>query len=239
MKQLFKLVIAALFPNICISCGEIIPEGEHLCEFCTEMAETVDFTKICSRCGMLKKECLCSKRVFHFSGSAAPFYNSGITKTAMYRFKFGHKDFISKFFAERMALTVKSCYSNIDFDVITFVPTTFSKKLKRGFNQSELLAKRLSKLLGIKLCGDLIVCKKSAKIQHKLKFDERFKNVKGRYAANRKYALNGKPVLLVDDIKTTGATLDECAKQLLLLGADDVYCVTGLMTAKNNKKEKK
>ncbi len=237
--RLFKIVAEALFPNACVSCGAIIPEGEKLCEFCTEMAETVDFTKTCRRCGMPKKECVCSKRVFHFSGCAAPFYNSGVTQKAMYSFKFGHRDYISKFFAERMVLTVKSCYSDIAFDVVTFVPMRPSKKLKRGFNQSELLARHISKLLKLPLCDDAIKNLKGAKVQHDLKFDERFKNVKGKFAANKCRNLNGKTVLLVDDIKTTGATLDECAKQLLLLGADEVYCVTGLMTAKKKKKEGK
>ncbi len=235
----FKAAVSALYPNLCISCGAIIPEGEHLCEYCDEMIKTVDFTKICKHCGMLKKECLCSKRVFHFSACAAPFYNDGVAKTAMYRLKFGHKDFISKFFAERMAITVKGCYSDVNFDVITFVPTTLRKKLKRGFNQSELLARQISKILGIKLYSNLLICKGGAKIQHKLKTDDRFKNVKGRFLAKRQYALNGKTVLLVDDIKTTGATLDECAKQLLLLGADEVYCITGLMTNKKKEKEGK
>ncbi len=238
VKQIFRVVISALFPNTCIACGEVIPEGEQLCEYCAEMSKKVDFTKCCIICGMNKKECVCSKRVFHFSGATAPFYNDGFMKEAMYSFKFGKREYISKFFAEKMAITVKTAYSEIDFDIITFVPTTFFKKLKRGFNQSEALAKQISEILKIKLYGNLISCKFGAEIQHDLNFEKRFKNVKGRYIANKKYKLNGKTVLLVDDIKTSGATLDECAKQLLLLGADRVYCVTGLMTAKNKKKEK-
>ncbi len=238
VKQLFNIIISALFPNVCVACGEIIPENEFLCEYCAEMAETVDFIKCCSRCGMPKKECRCFKRVFHFNGCVAPFYNDGVMQNAMYRVKFGRKEHIAKFFAERMALTVKTAFSDINFDMVTFVPTTFKRKMKRGFNQSELLANEICKILNVPIFKDLIICKKAAKIQHKLNFDQRFKNVKGRYECNRKYKLNGKTVLLVDDIKTTGATLDECAKQLLLLGADKVYCVTGLMTAKNKKKEK-
>lgn len=235
----FKTIVSALFPNVCVGCGAIIPEGEHLCEYCTEMAGKVDFTKSCRRCGMLKKECMCSKRVFHFSGCAAPFYNDGVMQNAMYSLKFARKEYIAKFFAERMAITVKSDYSDIDFDVVTFVPMSLSKKLKRGFNQSELLAKRLSRILKLPLCYDLLMVGKKSAVQHKLTFDERFENAKGKFIANKKYNLNGKTVLLVDDIKTTGATLDECAKQLMLLGADEVYCITGLMTAKTKKKEGK
>lgn len=237
--RIFNAIVSALYPNACVGCGTIIPEGENLCEYCTEMAEKVDFTKYCRRCGRLKKECICSQRVFHFSGCAAPFYNSGVTQNAMYSLKFARKEYIAKFFAERMAITVKTCYSDIDFDVITFVPMSLRKKLKRGFNQSELLAKRLSKILNLPLYDNLLLVGKKSAVQHKLNIDERFKNTKGKFKANKKYNLNGKTVLLVDDIITTGATLDECAKQLLLLGADEVYCISGLMTAKNKKKEGK
>lgn len=237
--NLFKGAISALFPNVCIACGEAIAEGEYLCEYCDEMAATVDFTKNCRRCGRDKKSCECSKRVFHFSGCAAPFYNEGVIQNAMYSFKFAHKDYIAKFFAERMAITVKTAYSDIDFDLVCFVPMKLSKKLKRGFNQSEVLAKHISKFLKLPLCYNALVASKHTKIQHKLTSEERFKNVKGKFAANKKHNLTGKTVLLVDDIKTTGATLDECAKQLLLLGADEVYCITGLMTPKNKKKEGK
>ena len=64
---------------------------------------------------------------------------------------------------------------------------------------------------------------------------ERFKNVKGMYKTN--YKVTGKTILLVDDIKTTGASFDECAKQLLLAGADNVYCVSavGSKTKKGSK----
>ncbi len=236
---LFKTIVAALFPNTCICCGQIIDEEEYLCEYCSEMAQSVDFTKTCRRCGLPKKECVCSKRVFHFSGSVAPFYNTGVIQKAMYAFKFGHKDYISKFFAQRMAITVKGCFSEVDFDVITFVPMALNKKLKRGYNQAELLAKDISKLLNVPLCSDVLLSAKNKTVQHKLGFDERFKNVKGKFLANKDRSLNGKTVLLVDDIKTTGATLDECSKQLLLLGADEVYCIAGLITAKNKKKEGK
>lgn len=236
---LFKAIVEAVYPNVCVSCGDVIPEGEHLCEYCDEMSAVVDFTKNCRRCGMPKKACECSKRVFHFSGCAAPFYNVGVTKTAMYSLKFAHKDYIANFFAERMAITVKTAYSDIDFDLVTFVPMSLRKKLKRGFNQAEILAKRISRHLNVPLCDGALRIGNTAKIQHELTGEERFKNVKGKFVANKKYNLTGKTVLLVDDIKTTGATLDECAKQLLLLGADEVYCITGLMTAKNLKKEGK
>ena len=100
--------------------------------------------------------------------------------------------------------------------------------LKRGFNQSEVLAEQIADILEIPFEKQLLFCKNKRKPQHKVHFKERFKNVKDVYYS---YAdITGKAVLLVDDIKTSGATLSECAKQLYIAGAAKVYCVTGLIT---------
>ncbi len=233
--KVFDIIANALFPNKCICCGEIIDREDYLCDYCYEMIEYVDFSKICKRCGLNKKECQCKNRVFHFSGSIAPFENKEVARRAMYRFKFGRALGGSKFFAFEMAKAIKTVYNDVEFDGIAFVPMHFVKRLKRGFNQTEVLARELSKILEVKIFEDLLSSKYSSKIQHDLSFKERFFNIKGRYSFN--YNITGKTILLVDDIKTTGATLDECAKQLLLAGADSVYCVTGLIT--QSKKGKK
>ena len=82
---------------------------------------------------------------------------------------------------------------------------------------------------------DILYRNKSKTDQHDIKNPkERFKNVEGLYGAKGK--VNGKNILLVDDIKTTGATLNECAKQLILSGADNVYCVTGLISDRRKEK---
>ncbi|MEE1238890.1 MAG: hypothetical protein UHO61_03080, partial [Acutalibacteraceae bacterium] len=113
-----------------------------------------------------------------------------------------------------------------------------SRFLKRGFNQSRVLAEKIAEILGIPIADEL-VCLKNGKRQHDLFGKERFENVKGRYKA--KTGTKGKMLLLVDDIKTTGATLNECAKQLCLSGADGVYCVTALISVreKNNAGKKR
>ena len=134
-----------------------------------------------------------------------------------------------------MALAVKTVYADVKFDAVTYVPLTLRKFLKRGFNQSEVLTRQISKFLDLKILDKLIYCKKSKISQHDLKNSkDRFRNVQGLYGCKHKVKGN---ILLIDDIKTTGATLNECAKQLILSGADKVYCVTGLITY--NRKDKK
>ncbi len=237
MKRIFNIVINALFPRKCISCGEIIDNKEHLCDYCYSKIKRVDLSKTCKRCGNIKKYCECKKRVFHFDSLTAPFYNSDVAQDAMYRFKFKRLASYSDFFAWEMVKAVKSAYYDKDIDGIVYVPMHTFKKLRRGFNQSELLAKKLSSLLGIALYKDVLSVKYRSKKQHKMLLKDRFKNVKGMYSFNK--TVTGKNILLVDDIKTTGATIDECSKQLLLAGADNIYCVTGLISDRSRKRKEK
>ena len=133
-----------------------------------------------------------------------------------------------------MALSVKSDFHDVDFNALVYVPMPFKKELKRGYNQSRELAVRLSKILNIPLVENAIGCNEKRYSQHKVRAKHRFENVKGAFYPN--LSLKGRQVLLVDDIKTTGATLDECAKSLLKAGAEEVYCVTALIS-KSKKKE--
>lgn len=233
----FKELISSVFhPKTCAGCGAIIDEDEALCDYCYEMLVRYDLSDRCIKCGSDKKNCRCSRRVFHFDGCVAPFENTGAAQKAVYSFKFARKMNIGEFLGEQMAICVKSEYHDIKFDGVCFVPMLKIKRLRRGFNQSRVLAEKIADLLGLPLCN-LLVCLKYAPSQHGLKAKERFLNVKGMYAAVGQ--AKGKTLLLVDDIKTTGATLDECAKQLLLSGAAAVYCVTALISVgKSTQKNK-
>lgn len=237
MKALIKLIKEAFFPMTCAACGEVTENGEPLCDYCREMLKPFNPLKRCISCGNEKSDCECRYRVFHFDGLIAPFENKATARLGVYSFKFGRKMSNADYFAEQMALYVKNEYRGINFDAVTYVPMHRLRFLKRGFNQSRVLAEGISKISGIPL-EDTLLCLKNGKRQHSLFGKERAKNVKGRYRANNN--AKGKTLLLVDDIKTTGATLDVCTKQLYLSGADAVYCVTALITAhtKNNASKK-
>lgn len=233
MKALMSLIKEAFFPMTCAACGEVTEGGEPLCDYCREMLMPFNPLKRCILCGSEEPDCECQHLVFHFDGLIAPFKNNDTARLGVYSFKFAKRISNADYFAEQMALCVKNEYRNIRFDAVTFVPMHRSRFLKRGFNQSRVLAEKIAVVLGLPI-ADTLVCLKKGKRQHDLFGKERFGNVKGRYKA--KAGAKGKKLLLVDDIKTTGATLDECAKQLYLSGADGVYCVTALISVreKNN-----
>lgn len=227
-ETIWKTVKSAFFPKACISCGEIIPNAEYLCNYCMASIDVCDSDIRCIHCGLPKKSCECKKRIFRFKGCIAPFENSGAAQRAMYAFKFGRKMNAADFFAEKMALAVISEYRNISFDGVCSVPMSRFKKMRRGFNQSEILAEKLAKLLKIPFYKDMLRCGKSGAAQHELGYGARFESVRGRYYCRSNNA--GRTLLLVDDIKTTGATLDECTRVLLFSGCSEIWCVTGLIT---------
>jgi ComF family protein len=114
----------------------------------------------------------------------------------------------------------------LEADVIVPVPLHKIRRRERGFNQAELLSKRLSKRLGLPHQGVLLVRKLPRPDKHLLTSSERWEAVRGAFATRPGSQVDKRRVLLVDDVMTTGATLDACAKALREAGAAEVLCVT-------------
>ncbi len=195
-----------------------------LCEICNSKLKFIDPKKRCIKCGLPKDGCQCGHRVFYFENAVCVFEYSDVARDVMLKYKFSHYMHLSKFFAEYMVKSVKKEYNGIKFSAVCFVPTSATSKTRRGYDQSKLLAREMAKRLKLPLVCALH-CKSFRKPQHKSTFSRRLINVLNKYTAKRRVGGN---VLLVDDIKTTGSTLDECALMLLKSGADRVYCVTAM-----------
>ena len=222
MKKLFDYLLWLIFPQRCAACNKLLKRGEHLCGMCEEKIERID--KICSACGNDKRNCICKWNVFHFRGATAVFNRGEISKQVINFYKFRGNSEIADFLAPLMANAVRKSFEDIAFDYITCVPMHPIKKFIKGFNHSELIARKISKELNIPFVK--VLSKTNYKIsQHESSFKERRKNVKNLFLSKEILCEN---ILLVDDIKTSGATLDECARQLMFAGAENVYCVTAL-----------
>lgn len=215
-------IAGLLFPARCHGCDRIIQRDVFLCDACLKTAERLE--NPCTGCGKPEGECDCGKNKFTLN-ITAPFAYSGSIVSAIYRFKFGGDRNVHACLAEYMAESVKEKFDGVGFDFVTCVPQTARRKRQRGYNQSALLAKSCAKLLGLP-CKEALLKTRNTKDQHKLKAKERAENLKGAFSVNDTSVVSGKTVLLCDDIKTTGATLNECRKTLLKAGAKEVYCVT-------------
>ena len=228
IKNAVRAAANSIFPRVCIGCGEIIDNGEYFCDLCYSDIVRTDLDNRCEKCGLVKGKCDCENNFFHFEGCISPLVNEGSARMAMYRAKFSRKQRNLSYFSKQLALAVRSRYGDIKFDGICYVPMPRAKRMRRGYNQCAVMAYELSKILGVKMLRNALICRKNGGSQHMLSPKRRFDNVRVLYGF--KCGNDGKTVLLIDDIKTTGATLDECSRQLLFSGADRVFCATALIT---------
>lgn len=225
-------IFSLIYPNRCPCCNKLSETNEP-CEKCAVMLTDCEIIgKVCRHCGLPKANCQCNKYHYLFDGVTAPFINGGIAQEGFYSFKFSYSPQSAEFFSHHMAESFKSRFCDINPDILCVVPSLRSDELSKNYEPNKLLAKRLSRELSIPLNVKLIKKVRKTEKQHKLSHDKRLLNVKGAYKVTKR--LDGKTVLLLDDIKTTGYTLNECAKQLRMAGAERVYCVTALITVKSS-----
>lgn len=223
--------LSVFFPKRCKYCGELIVPEKDVCESCENSLPRI-LSPCCPFCGHSKEDCSCKQAKSEYTAVAAPFYYEGAAKTAIHRLKFEGKDFVARTLAQDMAKTVKEQYGEKEFDIITFVPFSKAEKHDREFNQSELLAKCLGEELCLP-CREMLVKLYDVPRQHTLPGNKRRGNVFGIFAAAEEFSyLDGKTILLADDIKTTGSTLSECAKMLKIAGAKEVCAVTAAIAKK-------
>lgn len=226
MLNIFEKLLCLVYPKRCACCNQLIESDMQLCEACQENIPYI--RKICIRCGSPTENCNCRVRNYLFNGSVGVFENRGVAQNGMYAFKFREHYSAREFFGSKMAEAFKKNFPDIQADYVCSVPMLREDKLKRGYDHSRLLAKEVAKNLGVKYNPNLIKKVRKTETQHSLKtFEERVKNVKGAYKVCKD--LDDKVIILVDDIRTTAATLNECAKQLRLKSAQSVYCVTALV----------
>jgi len=224
-----NLLVHIVLPKRCDLCGDTVTYSADICDVCNESLPFIDLDKRCKKCGCEKTSCCCYRRFHHYKESASAFYYDGCVKTGIIRLKINGYPDGAETFAKYMFETVKNVYGDILFDMISYVPLSKGTLKRRGFNQSRLLADKLSNALDI---PDLPLLEKLYDVnpQRRMTAQQRKANIFGVFDVCREYDINGKTILLVDDVITTGATVGECAVMLKIYGAAAVYVITAAAT---------
>ncbi len=228
-----KKIIKLLYPQRCRYCNVVIDIRRELCHTCENTLKRIE-GDICKLCGVSINDCACGHKKHFYKGICAPFYYDGAASRAICNFKFRNMTKLSKPLAEDMSECFNERYQGYSFDLCTFVPSSKEVLEGRGYNQAELLAKDFCRITNIE-CKELLLKTQETKIQHDLLSVERSGNLAGAIEVKYDIDLENKRILLIDDIKTTGATLNECAKMLLIGGAAEVFCLTVAVTNKIKK----
>lgn len=200
------------FPPICGMCGEI--NENYICNNCYENIKKI-------------KKCVINEyNNRNFSKHLYIFKYEGIIRNKIIEYKFEDKGYLYKMFAKIILSDKKTCNFIKKYDVIIPVPISKKRKKKRGYNQSELVANELAQKLNQDIWTDIIIKKKDNKPQSELNKLERIKNVEDIYEINKTIEVKNKKVLLLDDIYTTGSTVNEIARKLKQNQTQEIGVIT-------------
>ena len=227
MKWQGKQIPRILYPARCALCDRLLEKEER--EVCADCGSRLPFItgQVCCSCGrpLEDEEELCrdcESRRHSYWQSLAPFPYTGRVQRSILRMKYGGRPEYASFFGHAMTLYGGELLARARPELLLPVPVHRSRYLSRGYNQAELLGSRISELTGIPMEKDLLVrCRKTV-AQKNLDPRERQKNLQHAFLL-RADSLPLSCVLLVDDIYTTGSTLDALSALLLEAGVGRVY----------------
>lgn len=229
MKEFLRSIISSLFPKRCAYCAKVIPSDALMCSDCENNLPRITGTT-CPKCGREKDDCSCKGAETYYTALAAPFYFQDKVRNGMHHFKFRKYPQNAEAYAIEMSKTINEKFSHVKFDYVTEVPMTEKSMKKRGYNQCSLLAKRISEITGIEYKNSVLSKLYETDMQHSISFYLRRGNLTGVFDVTDSHDAEGKTILLVDDISTSGETLNECAKMLWLNGAKETYCIAVALT---------
>ena len=204
---MFSLICALLFPPKCIFCRRILKKHEaDLCQHCRET--TPEFQKTKNKYSFIARWTV----VWYYKGDA---------RSAILRYKFHRQTSYAVPFGRFLAMKLQKQGFD-DFDILTWVPVSRQRKHLRGYDQGELLTYKVADELGVEAIKTLVKIRNNPPQSSIRGAAARRANVLNAYRAADPELIIGKRILLLDDVITTGATANECARTLITTGAKEV-----------------
>lgn len=220
------LVLDILYPRRCAICDGVLPFGEKGChKTCKQTIQYIGAT-VCCKCGKPVKEeeeyCQDCKMRPHAFDQARALYPYSYVRLSIYRYKYGGRKEYGAFFGREMAEHFEDYIKRIHPDALIPVPLHRKRKRKRGFNQAEILAEEIGKILQIPVWKKTVFRVKNTKPMKNVEGNARQNNLKKAFKI-RGNDVKLKSIILIDDIYTTGATVDTIAALLKAAGAERIF----------------
>ena len=238
-------LISILFPGDCRICGQLLADSRRapICDDCFRSFQRIPqpSCEICGRPlpGLAGKEgepllCpACHDRTYAFDRARSFAVYEGPLVRAILLLKFEQIEPLGRWFADRLAELVQSEQESFKADVVVPVPLHRQRERERGYNQAALLSKPLAKRLRLPHKAVLLMRTRARPDKRILSLEERWESVRGAFATRPGSQVDNLRVLLVDDVLTTGATLDACARALREAGAKSVMALTVARAIRN------
>ncbi len=215
-----------LFPPVCLVCHRRISKAKDvLCPDCRDRTAVIT-DDYCTKCGTPLKESFCQSCAEHdyvFSFSRSVYQYGDVIQALIHELKYQGFNSPAKFLAEGMQSYTKDNHEYAGYDLVMSVPLHRVRKRERGYNQSELIARKLARSLDIPY-SEPVQRKYYTQSQTLLSSEERKHNLKDAFRARKN--LQGKKIILVDDVFTTGSTVNEISKTLREAGASKIAVIT-------------
>lgn len=233
MQKYISKLISIIFPSKCIACSSIVSAGSKICSICWGKLEFIS-SPSCAKCDYpfefdIGHDALCGSCLNEaplFDKAISVLRYTALSKVMVHRLKYSDKLHIAKHFA---SLLFKKIHKDVHkFDFIIPVPMHRKKMRSRFYNQAALMVTHLSGYSAIVPLHNGLLKTKHHKSQTGLSRGIRKENVKNTFGINKKYIslIKGKNILLVDDVYTTGATVNECSKVLRRSGCGSITVIT-------------
>lgn len=228
-----EALLSLFFPPHCASCGADTAAGVHLCERCAGQARRIEPPR-CERCSEPFSGALfasftcanCADRRLHFECAVAPYLSRGVVREFIHRFKYDRERYLRQPLAAWLAEALADeRLARRAFDLVVPVPLHPTRQRERGFNQAAELAALLSRRCRVPVRHALQRTRYTT-TQTRLDREQRMENLRGAFRLRRSADVRGRHLLLVDDVFTTGSTVDECARVLREAGAASVRVAT-------------
>lgn len=230
IKNIKDKIIVLLWPEICPFCQKPCREG--ICAECRKKLESLKIREPrCMQCGkqirsMEKEYCYDCMHTHHYYEQGLSLWNhKSPVNQSIYQFKYHNQRRYAYFYGQEL---VKEFYKEINYwnpDIIIPVPLHWTRRRKRGYNQAELLAEEIGRRMQIPVDGKSLIRVRRTNPQKKLGHRDRKKNLKHAFKVKSTFQ-PVKRVLLIDDIYTTGNTLDAASEALKQKGVENVYFLT-------------
>lgn len=237
----FDWLVDWLYPPRCRACSGRI-HGRDAAYFCLKCRKSIQLVchPLCTVCGRPFPEAsgedhtcgVCLARPPHFVSARAwacyprEAFEEHPLRQVVQKFKYGRKVSLGKPLGQLMARGCQEFLADCRVDLIIPVPLHAKRLRWRGFNQSVLLGRQISRAYNIPMDVFALLRNKETPPQTQLTEDERRRNVRAAFGLNPDRSIEGRSILLVDDVYTSGATLNECSRTLKKHGAKEVYVLT-------------
>jgi len=222
--KLIELAVDSFFPRQCVGCGKV---GGFLCPECLGKLPRL-LPPICPNCGRSQASGIvcpdCRQRQTEIDGIRSPFRFDEVIRKAIHQLKYRNLKAISTCLAELLADYIRS--NSLPGEALVCVPLHPRRLRERGYNQSSLLARELGKSIDLPVIEDCLIRVKQAQPQVRaVDVEERRRNVADAFVC-RDEKVGGKQIILIDDVCTSGATLESCAAALKSKDATSVWGLT-------------